>query len=468
MLMALIKSISGIRGTVYSNNNQISLSPKEIVKYSHLFGLWIKLNSSNKEITIAIGRDARFSGQYIIDIISGTLQMMGISILSLDLTTTPSVQLAIIHEHCDGGIMISASHNPIEWNGLKLLNNHGEFLTQDQINSLFSINDDGFSLSKSHLFNRKIDINYLNNHIESVLKLKDVDVDKVRASKLKVVVDGINSSGGIYVPFLLKKFGVEVVELNCDPTGNFAHSPEPIPKNLERLSNEVVRVKANLGIAVDPDVDRLVLICEDGSFFGEEYTIVAIVKYILSKYPNSTVITNLSTTKAVEDVVVSHNGNFYTSEVGEINVVELMKKKQARIGGEGSGGVIFPESHYGRDALVGIGLFLSYLCANGGSVKYLRSTLPNYFMFKDQCQIPVNFDFNKFLTKYFNQEKHQNIKYDLRDGLKIQYQCGDWIHIRKSNTEPIIRIITESSVKKRSLEIKNNFLNELKAQLNAT
>ena len=464
--MTLIKSISGIRGTVYNAKNQMNLSPNEIVKYTHLFGLWIKFQSSKKEFTIAIGRDARFSGNFILDIISGTLQMMGISVCSLDLTTTPTIQLAIIHENCDGGIMVTASHNTIEWNGLKLLNNQGEFLTHNQFSKLFNMNDDFFSLSDSNIMTQYTHINYLDNHIESILNLKDVDVVAIRAKKLKVVVDGINSSGGIYVPFLLKKLGVDVVELNCDPTGDFAHSPEPIPRNLDELSKEVVRTNSDLGIAVDPDVDRLVLVCEDGSFFGEEYTIVSIVNYILSKYPESTVITNLSTTKAVKDVVSIHNGYLFTSAVGEINVVDLMKKKHARIGGEGSGGVIFPESHYGRDALVGIGLFLSHLSIIGKSVKELRATLPSYFMFKDQFQVPISFDFKQFLNRYINKYANKNIKFDLRDGLKIEYQCGSWLHIRKSNTEPIIRIITESSVEDRSLEIKNNFLNELNAQLN--
>ena len=459
--MTLITSISGIRGTI-NDSNDICLSPDQIVKYSHLFGEWLKSNRNNNNMSIVIGRDARPTGHLISNIITSTLQMMGFVVIDLELTTTPTVQLAIIHENCDGGIMISASHNPIEWNGLKLLNNLGEFLSPSQSQEVFNFIANQFSLTDHLKANSLVKMDYLNRHIQSILDLKDVNIEQIRKRKFKIVVDGINSSGGIYVPLLLKAIGVEVIELNCVPNGLFAHNPEPIPLNLKTLSNRVIESKADLGIAVDPDVDRLVLVCEDGSFFGEEYTIVSVAKFILSKYTDSCVVSNLSTTKALEDVAIECGAQHFSSAVGEINVVELMKIKSAIIGGEGSGGVIFPESHYGRDALVGIALFLTYVADLNKSVKQLRMILPNYYMIKEKIKISKNFKFNLFIENQINNCHKYNYQFNLIDGLKIIYKCGGWAHIRTSNTEPIIRVISESKSEERSLEIQNDILNNIK------
>ena len=478
--MTLIKSVSGVRGIVFDNDSQ-GLSSFEITHCINQFCLWIFIQLNNQQsslyaqygfnsnnIKIAIGRDGRLSGRRISKILTDTIISFGYDVIDLELTTTPSVQLAVIHENCLGGVMISASHNPIEWNGLKLLNFKGEFLSKKEGLDVFSLQlDNNILREKQSILKRTGDvisnIDYKEKHVESILELEAVDVHKIKSNKLKVVVDGINSSGGVYVPFLLKKMGVDVVELNCCPDGNFQHDPEPIPKNLEALCEKVKQTKADLGIAVDPDVDRLVLVCEDGSFFGEEYTIVSIAKYILSKYPESSVVSNLSTTKAVQDIAVELGAKHFESAVGEINVVQLMKDKKSIIGGEGSGGVIFSPAHYGRDALVGIALFLTYLSESNLSVKELKSSLPSYFMLKERISISENktFDFDLYIQDQLEYCNAHNQQFSLIDGIKIYYDCGAWSHVRTSNTEPLIRLILESNSKKRIMELKKQLISTI-------
>lgn len=464
--MVLIKSISGVRGTIHKEDN-IGLSSLEIINCIHQFSYWLKTTKIDHVFaskTIAIGRDGRLSGPRISNLIITRLVELGFDILDLDLTTTPSVQMAIVSESCIAGIMISASHNPINWNGLKLLNYKGEFLSKKEGLAVFN----SFSqLTNSDVKGLIHHLDYREKHISSILSLIDVNVESVKARKFRIVVDGINSSGSKYVPYLLRKLGVDVVELNCDPNGQFAHNPEPIPKNLHDLCEVVKQHEADLGIAVDPDVDRLVLVCEDGSFFGEEYTIVSISEYILSKYPNSSVVSNLSTTMAVKDVASKLGVSHFESAVGEINVVELMKKNNSIIGGEGSGGVIFSKSHYGRDALVGIALFLTQLSLFNASATQLRRTFPDYYMLKEKIPVLNNlkFEFKKFTTYMIKCCADNKEHYTLIDGIKIYYSCGSWAHVRNSNTEPLIRLIIESndeiralSIKKRLIDTINNYL----------
>ena len=457
--MVLIKSISGVRGTVDNNCHQ-GLSDFEVRNCVIQFAKVIVEDPSN-DSTIAVGRDGRSSGAHIINLVISTLTRLGINVLNLDLTTTPSVQLAIINEYCCGGIMISASHNPINWNGLKLLNSKGEFLSKSEGDKVFKFSTSRIKLS--HSTGSIKNINYLNKHIDHVLGLSDLDLEKIKLRNFKIVVDGINSSGGIYIPYLLRKMGVDVIELNCIANGQFAHNPEPIPENLKDLCNMVIAHKADLGVAVDPDVDRLVLICDDGNFFGEEYTIVAVAKYILSKHPKSSIVTNLSTTRSVKDIADSLGAQHFESAVGEINVVELMKKNNAVIGGEGSGGVIFSKSHYGRDAIVGVALILSFLAQQKQSISRLRSTLPNYYMLKDKISIPkdLKFEIDRYILEQIEYCKNDNSIYSNIDGIKIYYNCGGWSHVRSSNTEPIVRIIIEAHTKKRMFEIKKRLINDI-------
>ena len=471
--MTLIKSVSGVRGIVFDDDSE-GLSTLEIIHCVNQFLYWIFIELKNhnsaisiqhKEIashnfSIALGRDGRLSGKRISNIVIDTIKRWGFDIVNLDLTTTPSVQLAIISENCIGGIMISASHNPIEWNGLKLLNFQGEFLSKEQAGFVFNIDESHLmnELSSIEQIGNILDVDYKKKHVASILDLDAVDVDLIKSKTFKVVVDGINSSGGVYVPFLLEAVGVEVIQLNCVPNGHFQHNPEPIPQNLSQLCNTVKEKKADFGIAVDPDVDRLVLVCEDGSFFGEEYTIVCIANYILNKYPNSNVVSNLSTTKAVKDIANKLGAKHFESAVGEINVVELMKKTQSIIGGEGSGGVIFAPSHYGRDALVGIALFLTYLAKSNISVKSLRLSFPNYFMVKEKIATSEEFKLSTYLEGQRHFFKAQKLKINLIDGIKIYYPCGSWAHLRHSNTEPIIRLIIESNSEHRITEIKKEII----------
>jgi len=457
--MVLIKSISGVRGTVDNNCDQ-GLSDYEIkncvIQFAKVF-VEEPVNNS----TIAVGRDGRSSGAHIINLVISTLNRLGINVLNLDLTTTPSVQMAIITEKCIGGIMVSASHNPINWNGLKFLNYEGEFLSKKQSDQFFAFQKDSFSkMSPKPMFGSIKNLDYREKHISLILNLSDIDVNVIKERKLKIVVDGINSSGGVFVPFLLEKLGVEVIKLNCTPNGFFSHDPEPLPNNLTKLSSLVVSNKADLGIAVDPDVDRLVFVCEDGSFFGEEYTIVAIAKYILSNRKGNTVC-NLSSSNALKDITLANGGVHFYSPVGEANVVQVMKENNAIFGGEGSGGVIFPDLHYGRDALVGIALFLSLISRESLKLTALKKMLPKYFMLKEKINISKEFTFKKFLSRY--KDSFSKVKdIILIDGVRINFDCNSWIHIRKSNTEPIIRIISESDSRNRVTQLMNDVIIKLK------
>ena len=458
--MVLIKSISGVRGTI-DKNDVSGLSSSNIKDSVEQYIFWIKNEYNFEKNSIVLGRDGRNSGNKILSTISNILISLNINVINLNLTTTPSLQMAVISEKCSGGIMISASHNPINWNGLKFLNKEGEFLTSNQSKSLYS-----FEKKSSRYLNQTsknssiINLDYSEIHIKSILSLPDVKVDLIQKRKFKIVVDGINSSGGVYVPKLLEKLGVDVVKLNCIPNGNFAHNPEPLPKNLSKLSKLVVLNKADLGIAVDPDVDRLVFVCEDGSFFGEEYTIVAIASYLLS-YKKGNTVCNLSSSNALKDITILNGGNHFYSAVGEANVVSVMKENNAIFGGEGSGGVIFPDLHYGRDALVGIALFLSYLSRDQISLLQLKEKMPKYYMLKDKINVSEHFDLDFFKSKcheIFNDVSDIL----LTDGIRINFNCKSWVHIRKSNTEPIIRIISESTSKEKVSSLINDVINKLK------
>ncbi len=442
--MTLIKSISGIRGTI-GNNGDEGLSPTEIVKFASAYGTWVKRNRKNKETKkprVVIGRDARLSGSFVRNIIVGTLQGMGIDVTDLGLATTPTVEIAVTGENADGGIIITASHNPKNWNALKLLNSKGEFISEAEGKDVLNIAKSGaFELATVNLLGEvKQDDTYLQKHIDLILAIPLVDMKAIKAKKFKIVVDAVNSVGGIAVPLLLKQLGVEeVIPLFCEPTGDFKHEAEPLPENLSELSKTVKRNNAHLGFAVDPDVDRLAIVCEDGEMFGEEYTLVAVADYILKNKKGSSV-SNLSSTRALKDVTEKVGGAYFSSAVGEVNVVETMKKNNAVIGGEGNGGVIYPDLHYGRDALVGIALFLTSLAKYGKSCSMLRSQYPNYHISKNKIELSPDINVDKVLAGI--NEKYKKYIVDTRDGIKLEFD-KDWIHLRRSNTEPIIRIIAE-------------------------
>jgi phosphomannomutase len=439
--VALIKSISGIRGTIggISGNN---LTPPDIIKFTTAFGQWVIANSGKKKIVI--GRDARISGEMVRNLVVGTLQSIGIDVVDLGLSTTPTVELAVPDEHAGGGIILTASHNPKQWNALKLLNQKGEFISDldgQWVLEMAEKTDLEYSEVNS-LGSVVYDDSYLQKHIDKVLALPLVDVDAIRKADFKVVIDCVNSSGGIFVPALLKALGVNSIhKLYCEPNGEFPHNPEPLPENLIDLSREVVSKKADLGIAVDPDVDRLCFVCEDGSMFGEEYTLVAVSDYVLMHTPGNTV-SNLSSTRALRDVTEAAGCTYTAAAVGEVNVVNAMKETNAVIGGEGNGGVIYPESHYGRDALVGIALFLTHLAKKGQTVSVLRASYPAYFISKNKITLTPEMDIDALLAeveKRYEMQPHSTI-----DGLKIEFD-NQWVHLRRSNTEPIIRIYSEGS-----------------------
>ncbi|HLN21174.1 MAG TPA: phosphoglucosamine mutase [Bacteroidales bacterium] len=438
--MALIKSISGIRGTIGGKTGE-SLSPIDIVKFSAAYGSWL-LSAKGTIAKVVVGRDARRSGTMVSNLVITTLQNLGISVTDLGLATTPTVEIAVTGLRADGGIIITASHNPAEWNALKLLNSKGEFLSAAEGEKILSIaaTEDFVFVSDEKRGSVTIDNSWNRKHIDKVLALKNVDAALIKAAGFKVAVDCINSVGGIILPELLKALGVETVHgLNMVPDGNFAHNPEPLPQNLTSISDLVVKTGSDLGFVVDPDVDRLAVICEDGTMFGEEYTLVSVADYVLKGTPGSTV-SNLSSTKALKDISASHGCKHYSSAVGEVNVVEEMKKRNAVIGGEGNGGVIYPEIHYGRDALVGIALFLSHLAKSRMKCSSLRKTYPDYFMAKKKLALADNADFNKIINAV--ESKYRDNETDLRDGLWIAHP-GGWVQIRKSNTEPIMRIYAE-------------------------
>lgn len=458
--MTLIKSISGIRGTIggYANNN---LTPIDVVKFSAAYGTWIKEQRSKSVYRVVIGRDARISGEMIQNLVINTLTAMGIDVINLNLSTTPTVEIAVQMEHADGGVIITASHNPKQWNALKLLDSNGEFLNSKHSKRVLDL-----AISENLLFSEVDKLGnvtsneaYFDIHIDSVLDLDFVNLDAIRSCNFKVVIDAVNSTGGIIIPLLLERLGVEPIKLHCNPDGHFPHNPEPLKENLTDLSKKVISSGADFGIAVDPDVDRLAFMDENGILFGEEYTLVACADYVLSIKKGNTV-SNLSSTRALRDVTEKHGGIYTSSAVGEVNVVEMMKKTNAIIGGEGNGGIILPDSHYGRDAIVGIVLFLSLLAEKKISVSSLKSTYPLYFMTKKKIDLNSDIDLDGLLATI--EKKYENESLNTIDGVKIDFQ-DSWVHLRKSNTEPIIRIYTEATSQDEADVLANRFITELKA-----
>lgn len=440
--MTLIKSISGIRGTIGGKTGD-NLTPLDAVKFAAAYGTWLKRSLNGKPCKVVIGRDARLSGKMISDLVSSTLIGLGIDVVDLGLSTTPTVEIAVPLENAQGGIILTASHNPKQWNALKLLNAKGEFISgQDGQDILQIAESEDFSFSEvDNLGTVSYDDSYIDKHIEEILKLDLVDVQAIQNAGFKVAIDAVNSTGGIFIPALLKALGVaEVIELYCEPNGHFPHNPEPLPENLTEISEKVKATKADVGFVVDPDVDRLAIINEDGSMFGEEYTLVAVSDYVLQNTPGNTV-SNLSSTRALRDITENRKGSYFASAVGEVNVVEMMKQQNAVIGGEGNGGVIYPASHYGRDALVGIALFLSSLAKSGKSCSELRAEFPNYVISKNKIQLTPDTDVDALLEEL--KEAYSAYEIDTRDGVKI-YIGNEWVHLRKSNTEPIIRVYSES------------------------
>ena len=461
--MTLITSISGIRGTIGGMVGD-SLSPLDIVKFTTAYANFIKskqnkivsTNNENKN-TIVIGRDARISGIMVRNIVSGVLMSCGLNVKDLGLSTTPTVEMAVILEKAAGGIIITASHNPKQWNALKLLNNKGEFLSNEDGNKIL-----GFAKQENYLYNKvdflgnyiKID-NYNDIHINKILNLSLVDVDLIKSAKFKVVLDAVNSTGGIIIPQLLNKLGVQCIKLYCEPNGKFPHNPEPLPENLVEISNLVVKKKADLGVVVDPDVDRLAFICEDGSMFGEEYTLVAVSDYVLQNTPGNTV-SNLSSTQALKDITEKYDCEYNTSAVGEVNVVQKMKETNAVIGGEGNGGIIYPSLHYGRDALVGIALFLTFLAKKKIKSSELRKFYPSYFISKNKIKLDKSVDLDAVFSSVT--KKYKKYEINTIDGVKIILD-NEWVHLRKSNTEPIIRIYAESTTEKKSQKLAEEIIN---------
>ncbi len=455
--MTLIKSISGIRGTIGGAAGD-GLTPVDIVKFTSAFGTWAISKSGIKKIVI--GRDARISGSMVNNLVIGTLQGLGIDVIDLGLSTTPTVEIAVPLEQAAGGIILTASHNPKQWNALKLLNSKGEFISDMDGKDVLGIAERGDLkyADVDDLGKVTHDDSYLQKHIDAVLALPLVDVDAITKADFKVVIDCVNSTGGIFIPALLKALGVKTVhELFCEPDGKFPHNPEPLPENLIALSQEVVKKNADLGIAVDPDVDRLCFVNEDGSMFGEEYTLVAVADYVLKNTVGNTV-SNLSSTRALRDVTEKAGGEYHAAAVGEVNVVNKMKETNAIIGGEGNGGVIYPESHYGRDALVGIALFLTHLAKSGKTVSALRASYPAYFISKNKITLTPEMDIDALLLKV--EEKYKKQPHSTIDGLKIEFD-KEWVHLRRSNTEPIIRIYSEGN----SETVANNLANKIIADI---
>ncbi len=440
--MTLIKSISGIRGTIGGQPGE-GLSPIDVVRFTSAYGMWLKQKSGKSRPKVVVGRDARISGEMVKNLVVASLQGLGIDVIHLGLATTPTTELAVIHHKADGGIILTASHNPKQWNALKLLNHKGEFLNASDGETVLRIaeNEAFVYADVDALGHVTEDPDFLQLHIEDVLLLDLVDVEAITKANFKVAIDCVNSVGGIVLPELLKALGVtNIIELYCEPNGQFPHNPEPLPEHLTEISELIRKEKADVGFVVDPDVDRLAIINEDGTMFGEEYTLVAVADYILSRTPGNTV-SNLSSTRALSDVTQKHGGSYKASAVGEVNVVEMMKSTGAVIGGEGNGGIIYPASHYGRDALVGIALFLSHLAKKGVKCSQLRKQYPSYFMSKNKIELTAGIDVDAILDKVkvlYSNEKVTDI-----DGVKIDF-VNSWVHLRKSNTEPIIRIYSEA------------------------
>ena len=458
--MTLIKSISGIRGTIGGQVGD-NLTPIDAVKFASAYGVWLKENRKKENYKVVVGRDARISGKMMQNLVMNTLIGLGIDVVDVGLSTTPTVEVAVTLEHADGGIILTASHNPKQWNALKLLNEKGEFLDAIEGEKILNIAesdtmnfaevDDLGTITKNKA--------YIDLHIIEVLDLDLVNVNDIEAAKFKVVVDGVNSTGGIAIPLLLERLGVEVVKLYCEPNGEFPHNPEPLKEHLTDLSEEVKKHNADFGIVVDPDVDRLAFMDENGNMFGEEYTLVACADYVLSKTPGNTV-SNMSSTRALRDVTEKYGGTYEASAVGEVNVVDLMKKNKVVIGGEGNGGIIYPDSHYGRDALVGVALFLSLLAERQMSVSALRATYPDYFMSKKKIQLTPGLDVDGILKEI--ETRYQNEQLTTIDGVKIDF-AESWAHLRKSNTEPIIRIYTEAKSQNEADTLADKFIEEIGA-----
>ncbi|RAJ95853.1 phosphomannomutase [Larkinella arboricola] len=462
--MALIKSISGIRGTIGGRSGD-GLTPLDVVKFTSAYGQWLRQRHPDNRLVV-IGRDGRLSGEMVSKLVSGTLQGLGLNVIDLGLSTTPTVEMAVTGEQAAGGIILTASHNPIQWNALKLLNEKGEFLSEKDGSDILTIAEaeaiDFADVRK--LGSCRTDTTWLQKHIDAILALPLVDKEAIAARKFRLVVDAVNSTGGIVVPMLLEALGVETVhKLHCEPTGHFAHNPEPLPENLHDIIREIQKNEYDLGIVVDPDVDRLALICEDGSPFGEEYTLVAVADYVLKNRdagqgPGNTV-SNLSSTVALRDVTQRYGGKHSASAVGEVNVVEMMKEVGAVIGGEGNGGIIYPDLHLGRDALVGIALFLTHLAKFGKSASILRRTYPNYYISKNKIELTPNIDVDAVLEQI--KTKYAKNPINTIDGVKIEFD-KEWVHLRKSNTEPIIRIYSESDTLSTADYLANKIISDIK------
>ena len=457
--MTLIKSISGIRGTIGGKAGE-NLTPIDAVKYAAAYGTWIKLQRNKEEYRVVVGRDARISGHMMQQLVMNTLVGMGIHVIDLGLSTTPTVEVAVTLEHADGGIILTASHNPKQWNALKLLNNKGEFLNSAAGQEILDIAE-GESINFAEVDNLgEININdaYIDLHIEEILNLPLVNVEAIKKAKFKVVVDAVNSTGGIAVPLLLEALGVHPIKLYCEPNGHFPHNPEPLKEHLGDLMELVVKEKADFGLVVDPDVDRLAFVDEKGEMFGEEYTLVAVADYVLQNKPGNTV-SNMSSSRALRDITNKLGGTYSASAVGEVNVVEKMKETNAVIGGEGNGGIIYPELHYGRDSLVGIALFLSYLAEINISVSQLREEYPAYYMSKKKIELTPQLNVDAILKAM--EERYSSEDISTIDGVKIDF-AENWVHLRKSNTEPIIRIYTEAKSQDKADALAKNIMKEIK------
>ncbi len=461
--MTLIKSISGIRGTIGGEPGE-NLTPVDILNFTSAFATWVKAESGKEKVKIILGRDSRVSGPMVAHLVSGTLLSMGVDVVDLGMASTPTTEMAVVNLKADGGIILTASHNPAQWNALKLLNGKGEFISAEaglKLLDLIEASEFDFvsydKLGKASTYHNSGD-----NHIRQILDLELVDTDAITKAGFRIAIDCVNSVGGVIIPKLLKELGVkEVLELNCTPDGIFPHNPEPLPENLTEISEKIQNEGVDVGFVVDPDVDRLAIINEDGTMFGEEYTLVAIADYILGLKPGNTV-SNLSSTQALRDVTLSYGGDYSSAAVGEVNVVEKMKATGALIGGEGNGGVIYPELHYGRDALVGIALFLTHLAKSGKKCSELRASYPEYVISKNKIELQAGTDVDALLNKI--KEKYSKENMNLEDGVKIIFE-SEWVHLRKSNTEPIIRIYSESKTKESADELAFRIIDEIKSMI---
>lgn len=458
--MALIKSISGIRGTIGGKVDE-NLTPLDVVKFTSAFGTWLQNNKNKKDLTLVVGRDARISGSMVNSLVTATLQGLGIHVVDLGLSTTPTVEVMVPELNADGGIILTASHNPKQWNALKLLNEKGEFITGEngtEVLALAESQDFDYAevddLGKYETRDDGFDI-----HIQKILDLPMVDVEAIKAKKFKVVVDAVNSTGGIAIPQLLEELGCEVVKLYCEPNGHFPHNPEPLKEHLGDICELMKTEKADVGIVVDPDVDRLALVDENGELFGEEYTLVAVADYLL-RHQKGAAVSNLSSSRALRDVARNLGSEYFASAVGEVNVVTLMKEKNAVIGGEGNGGIIYPELHYGRDSLVGVALFLTHLAKENKTVSELRATYPSYFMGKKKIELTPDIDVDSLLTKM--EKEYQTEDISTIDGVKIDFE-NNWVHLRKSNTEPIIRIYTEAFLQEEADRLGDQMIEKIRS-----